>query len=215
MNARDRAIRDGYVEFLKSRRFDPYFRKMVPEPKWRYLLAIPLILTVVGLPIGLGLVSSARRDVRKRNQLREELIAVSRRSVPLIVYPVMANTMLMSRKGMTAPALVIGTFEEATTGEMVGIAERMMTGDGLGPEAQQAVAGMFADEEYTSGRRRVLPEELTGSRPVYAFDLVVRNDYLKSDTLEQPLIPCVAEPGDSGSIQMIPWWVVDGAAKGA
>ena len=35
-----------------------------------------------------------------------------------------------------------------------------------------------------------------------------------TDTLEVPMIPCVAEPGESGTIQMVPWWIIASALGG-
>jgi hypothetical protein len=34
---------------------------------------------------------------------------------------------------------------------------------------------------------------------------------LPTGTREFPLIPCMAEPGETGTIQMLPWWIVDRA----
>ena len=50
--------------------------------------------------------------------------------------------------------------------------------------------------------------ELTGRRGRLAFDLMIVGDFLPSGLVTIPMIPCLAEPGPAGQIQMIPWWVV-------
>lgn len=130
----------------------------------------------------------------------------------------MANSALMTRKGTIAPALVIGTFEkDVTTGEMASLAKRMMLIEleDVSRESTLAVSNMFENVQCTPGRRRVLPEDLTGGRRVYAFDLMMIGDYLPTDTLEAPLIPSVAEPGESETIQMIPWSIAARKARDA
>ncbi len=103
MNFRDRLIRDGYVAFLRSKEFDPYFRKLHRPPRWRYILAVPMIVSLVGVGIGLGLIASAWISNRKRRRIREELVSVAERSVPVMTYPLMANRELLSRKGTVVP----------------------------------------------------------------------------------------------------------------
>jgi hypothetical protein len=217
MEPRDRLIRDGYIEFLRSKRFDPYFRKLHRPPRWRYILAVPMILSVAGIAVGLGLIASARLSGRKRNRIRQELISAAERSVPVMAYPLMANEALMRRKGTVAPALMIGTFETGVGyEEMAGLARKMLTVDHqkASNESTATVNKMFEDVTYAHGRRRAVPEDLTGGRRVYAFDLMMIGDYLPTDTLEFPLVPCLAEPGESGTIQMLPWWIVAGAFEG-
>lgn len=39
---------------------------------------------------------------------------------------------------------------------------------------------------------------------VHAFDLQIVGEFLPRGTLDCPMIPCVAEPGDAGMIQLVP-----------
>ncbi len=106
---------------------------------------------------------------------------------------------------------MIGTFDvDATTEEMTGLARKMLmvAHQDVSREAALAVIAMLDDVDYTPGRRRAIPDELTGGRLAYAFDLMMIGAYLPTDTLKVPLVPCVAEPGEAGVIQMIPWWIV-------
>jgi hypothetical protein len=186
-------------------------------PRWRYILAVPMIVSLAGVGVGLGLILSARLSVRKRDRIRRELIAAAERSIPVMTYPLMANRALMRRKGALAPALVIGTFDaDATAGEMADLARKMMTVDhqDVSDESRIAVNKMFEVEKYTPGRRRLVPEDLTGGRRVFAFDLMMIGDYLPTGALKMPLIPCLAEPGEAGTIQMVPWWIVARALEG-
>jgi hypothetical protein len=211
MERQDQLIRDAYIQFLRSREFDAYFRKLHRPPRWRYILAVPMIVSLAGVGVGLGLIASAWLSNRKRKRIRRELIAAAEHSVPVMAYPLMANRALMRRNGTVAPALTIGTFEtDARNEEMVTLAKRMLmvAHQDVSRESALTVIKMFEDEEYAEGRRRVVPNDLTGGRRVYAFDLMMIGDYLPTDTLELPMVPCLAEPGETGTIQMIPWWIV-------
>jgi hypothetical protein len=214
MALRDSLIRQGYVQFLRSRKFDRYFRKLHRPPRWRYVFAVPMIVSLAGVGIGLGLILSAWISNRKRKRIRQEMISAAERSVPVMTYPVMANRVLMQQKGTVAPALMIATFDvDVTLEAMTTLAKIMMmiSHQDVSHESKVAVIKMFEDVDYTPGRRRIVPEDVTGGRRVYAVDLMVISDYLPTDTLKVPLIPCMAEPGDTGTIQMLPWWIVDQA----
>lgn len=217
MTDQDRRIRDGYARFLESRRFDPVFRKLRPPPRWRYALGLLLVASVAGAGVGLGLIVSAWLSGRKRNRHRRELAEAARRSVPVVAYPIMVNRALLRQEGVTAPGLVLATFDRRLTdAAMVGLVERLalLDLDDLGPGSQSFLMDLFEDEQYTPGRRRRLPDDFTRGAEVYAFDLLILSDYLPAGKLDTPLIPCVAEPGPAGTIQAIPWWVVQ-EARGA
>ena len=87
MERRDQLIRDGYIEFLRSKEFDPYFRKMHRPPRWRYILAVPMILSLAGVGVGLGLILSAWLSNRKRSRIRQELIAAAERPSLSLLMP--------------------------------------------------------------------------------------------------------------------------------
>src|SRR5215216_2519646 len=57
MDRTARLMRDGYVEYLRSKSFDPYFGKLHRAPRWRYVLAVPMILSLAGAGIGVGLIA--------------------------------------------------------------------------------------------------------------------------------------------------------------
>jgi hypothetical protein len=63
MERRDQLTREGYVEFLRSKDFDPYFRKLHRPPRWRSILAVPMILSIAGVG---KFVVSAKRMPRPR-----------------------------------------------------------------------------------------------------------------------------------------------------
>src|SRR5262249_29971064 len=98
MDRRARLIRDGYVEYLRSRNFDPYFRKLHRPPRWRYVFAVPMILSVVGVGVGLGLIASAWISSRKTQRIRQDMIEAAQRSVPIMTYPIMVNVALLRQK---------------------------------------------------------------------------------------------------------------------
>jgi|GEM_PF-2345217 len=207
MNAKDQLLRNCYVEYLRSKMFDRHFDRLHPPPRWRYVLAIPLILSVGAAAIGVGLLASAWRDGRTRKRVRQQLIEEAGRSVPITTFPLIANSALMRQKGAIAPARVIGTFEtDATDEEVEELFFKICSTDSkdVSQEAGAVLRTMREGQIHEPGRRIVVPEELTGGRRLYAFDVMVLNDYLLTETLEIPIIHCVAEPGETGSIQMIP-----------
>ena len=76
---------------------------------------------------------------------------------------------------------------------------------------------LMADEEYQRNRRRRLPDSITGGHTVYACDLGISPDYLPFRKIneEMPVIPCLAEPGDSGQIRIVPYWCAFGVTPPA
>jgi hypothetical protein len=76
---------------------------------------------------------------------------------------------------------------------------------------EEAIVRLMEDQIYVPYRRRLLPTSLTSGREVYAFDLLGVGEFLPSGTVETPLIPCMAERGAEGRIEMLPSSVVASA----
>lgn len=63
-------------------------------------------------------------------------------------------------------------------------------------------------ERFLVGRRQRLPDELTDGYAVYCADLMVAPAYLVRGHLSTGLLTCVAEPGATGGIELVPYWLL-------
>jgi len=206
----EQEIHQRFVQYLESKDFNPFLKRLERPPLWRYLVAFLTFMTTVGIPITLYQIY---KILTHRGRRRRELIAWAKGARPLMTYGLMVNSQLRSRPGTIAPGLVIGSFDpeaNVTAEFMVDLAERIFDlslADPTTPE-EQAAHALMSDEVYVPGRRRLLPMALTQGREVYAFDLIIVGDYQPNGIVEAPMIPCLADPGPEGEIRMIPWWIV-------
>ncbi len=210
MTSFDAEIRTKYLAYLNSPQFDRYLTPLAGRPYWRLALAVAACMTTIGIPIG---IVQLYRYLRRGSALRKAMNQAAARSVPLITYPLMVNSQLLRTPGTIAPGLVVGSFDpEANTSVsfMTDVVHRVYEIELAGAKTPQEaeVERMMANVAYWQSRRRRLPPELTEGREVYAFDLMIVGDFLPSGLVTIPMIPCLAEPGPAGQIQMIPWWVV-------
>jgi hypothetical protein len=72
------------------------------------------------------------------------------------------------------------------------------------------VAKLTTDERAVHWRRRRVPISMTGGPTVYAADLVLQRSFLRSGYITEDVFPCIAEPGEIGMLELIPWWVAAG-----
>lgn len=110
---------------------------------------------------------------------------------------------------MTAPGLVIVTFDPAVRESvdfMQGVLEGIHTVDAEGPDwaAAEEVNALFSDEQFTPGRRRLLPKSLTKGFPVYALDPQIPSNALPGGRIDGPFIMCMATPGPEGRVMVCP-----------
>lgn len=75
---------------------------------------------------------------------------------------------------------------------------------------EQAVWDWFTDEESPTYKRQRLPAGFTGGPVVYACSLHFHRDFLRQQYIEEWFVECVAEPGESGRIELLPYWVTQG-----
>jgi len=124
----------------------------------------------------------------------------------------MANSTLMSPGQGDAPCLALFVFEEEEGDAhfMMELVERLMALKGTSPSnpEEREAAVLVNDEAYVPYRRRRIPPGLTGGRIVYAVDLRIRRARLPNGFLEMPILPCLAMPGDTGAIEMLPWQIL-------
>ncbi len=145
------------------------------------------------------------------------------RVVPVLAFPLKANSILNEPGDTPAPGLVMISFDRRV------LAGRDIENDFMGALAvdiceiadaaprtadDKFVRGLMDDDQFQPDRRRLLPGSITKGVTVYVCDLLIRPEFLKDKHLPpavflHPSIPCMAEPGASGRIQLIPWSVAE------
>jgi len=151
-------------------------------------------------------------QAREHGRLR----AVVRRGVPVTAYLVQANHALFGPGTETLPCLVLFSFQPEVGGDagyMRYLARRVFSLKNTMPEDPDAryVAELVTDERAVPYRRRPLPISVTDGSTVYAADLWVKRAYLRSGYLTTSTLPCVAEPGPSGGLELVPSWLFEDA----
>lgn len=135
-------------------------------------------------------------------------------AVPVLAVPLMMSSMLRRPQDDPAAALVMMSFDagDGSVSRMCDIACRMDERSDLSPADQRFVAEMMNDVDYHAFRRRAIPPSLAGGMTVYACDLAIQPELLAGRCVsdELPLIPCMAEPGVTGRIVVMPYWMVEG-----
>jgi hypothetical protein len=188
----------------------------------RIVILILMACTFVLMPIALLL---ARR-LLARTEDEEIVLAIlrrarkfGRRAVAIVAYPLMVNSALRIPGAQRAPGLVVTAFDtvaQRDLGFMTRLAESLSRGGGTEGEARKwskeqrrFAEELMVDEEYRPFRRRQIPVGMTGGHTVYACDLLIEPDMLADGFLSDdcPLLPCLAEPGETGLIFLLPYWM--------
>jgi len=147
-----------------------------------------------------------------------ELLLLAENGIPVTAAINQANTILFHRgsRGGEFPCLVFFSFDPATNdnpGYLVSLAEKAFELKGKQPEDPdlQQVASIVTNERAVKYRRRRIPISFTGGPVVYAADLFVDTNRLKGKRLtpENPVLPCIAAPGEKGALELLPWWVAE------
>ena len=157
-------------------------------------------------------VQAVRRLLRWR-RATQQMRGVIQNGVPMNAFLVQANAALMKTQNQTLPCLVLISFQPEVSGEieyMQALARRVYSLKNAHPDDSDSrfVAGLTTNERAVPGRRRPLPLSFTDGSTIYCADLMVRPAYLQGLRLQSDLLPCVAESGPDGGIELIPWWLL-------
>ena len=151
----------------------------------------------------------ATRGIIGLKQQYEKQKNIADHWLPVLAVLVQANQGLFRTGMLDLPCLVLFTFEPLDYATLNTLAERMgalKNTDQTDPDLQ-AVAAMVTQEAAVRYRRRPLPVSFTGGPTVYAADLFVVRRCLELGYLTHRLLPCFAEPGESGGLELMPWQV--------
>jgi hypothetical protein len=166
---------------------------------------------------GMELLPYGRQELRRRHE--QFVRAVSRKGVKVNAALVQANADLFSPGREPLPGLVLITFERDVPDQeayLRRLADRVYDLKTARPrdreEDEVRDIVMASEQAGVLYRRRQLPARFTGGPVVYAADLLIYRPYLHRGYLtEKKVLPCVAEPGPEGLIELLPYWDESGA----
>jgi hypothetical protein len=213
LTPRELQVREAALDYFESPEFDPVFqvidRYWRPSVLWRYVVAILSFASTIGIPIALYQmvrIVGIQLGYKKR---KARFLEKCRRSVPVVVSPLMVNSKLLREPGVTAPGLFMGSFEPGLRTSLRGLdalfeAVIRAETDEVETAEEHEIAALYKQLGYEPHRRRLMPHGVTDGRDVYAFDLLVVADLLEHRSYTIGTIPCLAEPGPQGQIVMMP-----------
>jgi hypothetical protein len=168
------------------------------------------------LPLGVVLVGRgiiALQGIRHARQQFQNLRNVVKNGVPVTAYIVQAHEGLFKPGSGLLPCLVLFTFSsevESDADYMRYLADRLYALKNTQPDDAdgQYLANLCTDEHPVPYRRRRLPYSFTDGSTVYCADVWVKRAYLPGGYLRGNTLPCVAEPGEVGGIELLPSWLL-------
>lgn len=123
---------------------------------------------------------------------------------------VMANHLLLKPGEGDAPTLALFSLDPKgqSVPYLTNIAQRMFALKNATPADPdlRIVAQIVSDERSVPHRRRALPVTFTGGPVVYAADLHISRRYLAAGYLDRTALPCLAIPGYTGTLELLPHW---------
>ncbi len=144
---------------------------------------------------------------RKRRPIAEH-------GIPVKAVLNQANRLMFNKGFGEAPCLVLFSFDEQLNQDptyLLNLSEKASSLKGQTPQDAdlRAVADIVTKEKAVYGRRRQLPKSFTGNATVYAADLYIESKYLREGRLTEQdrVLLCLAEPGEQGALELVPWWI--------
>jgi hypothetical protein len=158
------------------------------------------------------------RGLLRWRQRAQQMRGVIQTGTPVNAFLVQANGALLQAQRQTLPCLVLISFQPEVSSEfdyMQSLARRVAALKNTQPTDAdgQFVADLTTNERAVPGRRRQLPLSFTDGSTIYCADLLVRPDYLQGSHLQSDILPCIAEPGVGGGIELVPWWLLQEPEK--
>lgn len=184
-----------------------------------YLGATTSVWAWLGVPIGLLLVARSLMMMHKmvrRAQQYQRRKDVARKGELVTAYLVQTNTALLRPGSETAlPCRVLFSFQPEVgedaeymrylTERVASLRDKLPRGD----MDQQYVAALASELRATPNRRYLLPLSFTDGSTVYLADLFVSRTHLPGGYLQSATIPCLAEQGATGGIELLPEWLLE------
>lgn len=162
---------------------------------WRKLFAAPFF------PLGLWLIAWGGWQwvARSRDRwLARRVYEIVENGQRVNGYLVRASDALYRPGSRPQPCQVLISFQNEVAGDR---------------EYMQHLAQRWAEQTTTAKRygryrRTQLPFNLTDGSTIYCCDLYVHPGLLSSGYLTGSVLPCLAEFGDTGGIELVPYWLL-------
>lgn len=141
---------------------------------------------------------------RAKQRLREVEANGGRRVTAVLVQ---ANQGLFAPGGDDLPCLIVFSFDrEADVGFLTEMSEFIFAHKDkryANPDRAR-VSHFVTDEAAMMYRRRRVPEAFTDGLAVYCADLWIHRPFLPDGYLRERELPCLAEPGSRGALELLP-----------
>ena len=204
------ATKARFDEWVRSPAFDAHFNSIIKPSIFPFIIGGLLLFSVVGIPLGIGLIIYGFRKNSVRKEARRDAHLAYAQHQIILCTVIIANQALLRQKGAIAPALLIGEFgnnDEASLDACGEVALKFceVYGDeptSLPPELQEACR-LVNDDTFREDRRRPVPAHLSQGRQLWLFDAILQADKMPP-IAECPFVPCLALPGPTGSIMQLP-----------
>lgn len=180
---------------------------LAPDHASKAALLLPLVALLVARA------GVALQRLRKTRRYYNRLRRVADTGTRVNAYVVQANEALFQPGDTSLPCLVLFSFQPEVGGDtayMRSLARRVFrlkNTQGQTDDAR-AVARLVTDERAVPYRRRALPFSFTDGSTIYCADLWVKPSYLPQPYLTGAVLPCLAEPGLEGGLELIPSWLL-------
>ncbi len=201
-------LRRLFLNSVTGRETNPRELQQSLRPsRTRLVLGICLLIPIITAPLGIHFLFSYLRIEGLRKERADALLPILKARVRM-AWPVMINSAFLRGEVAAAPGLFLAVADngpEVDLALMLPIIERMCAANAeSGDETDRYLASIMEDAEFTSDRRRVIPDELTGGRAICAFDVPLMREWFFTDLKEPQWIACLVEPGPQGKIYVIP-----------
>jgi hypothetical protein len=173
-----------------------------------------LCLALLGAAAGFGgRAAFLYRGYRAQSRRDARLRALVQNGTVVDAYLIQACSALFRPQDEALPSLVLFTFQPEVAAEpeyLRHLARRVFSLKSTRqPDVDgRFVAGLTTEERGVPGRRRQLPLSFTDGSVIYCADLWVQPAHLKGGCLEGNVLHCIAEPGATGGVELVPWWLL-------
>jgi hypothetical protein len=140
---------------------------------------------------------------------RQRIDRVRKRGgVPVRAALIQANIELFAPGQEDQPCLVLFSFDERIgEEELLELANRVFALKNTTPKQHDLafVASLTTDERSVYYGRDPLPRSFAGRREYYVSHLNIHRPFLPNGYLVERILDCIAEPGERGMIELLPW----------
>ncbi|MEO7717975.1 MAG: DUF2314 domain-containing protein [Capsulimonas sp.] len=153
---------------------------------------------------------------RRAQQIAGIYKDVSERGEFAVAMPIMVNKLLRVAGTQDAPGLFILAPNDDSDPIMIydAVARAVSSRDQEWADAEsQTARKRLADQRFIPRRRTLIPKAWVDGKTVHAVDLYVKRAHLAGGVMVTGFLPCLATPGDDGSVATISWEIATNLAE--